>query len=341
VTNSRAKKRKADFYETAEKDSYRHDIWRSFVDAGLKEMLRRNKNNRVLLFPSSSGREIDVAISYGVPQDRILAVDKSAAIIARGPWRKKYPYIKCYGVHISRAAQRIKDDGFVLAAANLDFCNNFSGELIDEVSGFFDVPGLFCSEFLYGLTIAKGRESKATVKLLELINSDGGQSSEKRVNVLLKAASIPKSRLVKEGGYTNNRNPMFYSVFSLIDADMERKKKWEFVERAERELKPLADKVVEVDERYLEDISCLCHEMGDRMISGRPLKGVVDAKRARWEKYTEENAAARQELEDAAERWGLEKDRLIENLKWDYRDLSVLLGHKANYLPLQRRCPRE
>lgn len=210
-------------YSSDAKQNYRFKVW-SAIAPRIKHHFESRSRSHVLLMPSVGGEEIEVAISCGIPEDRIIAVDENPALIASAKWRKTRPLVKCYGSSLSRAAERIAKDGHVLSAANLDLCNNFSEDLVSEVAGFFSSATRF-DEFCFSVTVMKGRENKATNLMLNYIfkNSDRGlkKIDDKRIRalcaVMVEDPSFPliaPTMIVDQGAYTHSKTPMAWCVFA-------------------------------------------------------------------------------------------------------------------------------
>jgi hypothetical protein len=210
-------------YKSDAKQEYREQVW-SAIAPKIKDMFVLDSRAHVLMLPSKGGEEIEVAINHGIPEDRIIAVDENPALIATAAWRKNRPLVKCYGSSLSRAAQRIKEDGFVLIAANLDLCNNFSEDLVSEVSNFFSNGSRF-DHFCFSLTVMKGRENKATSLMLNHIFKGSSRGlkkvDDKRIRALCAVmednTSFPLSQLScieSQGSYLHSKTPMAWCVFS-------------------------------------------------------------------------------------------------------------------------------
>jgi hypothetical protein len=148
-------------YAFEEKDAYRKHVWSFFND-------NLSKDAKILFFPSKEGLEIPIALSHGFKQENLIAVDNSPAVIATSSWRKKYPDVKFYGGMLSNVIERIKKDNILIDAANLDFCNNLSLELLQEFNTFV------CSDILnnscyISLTMMNGRESTIVNLLADML----------------------------------------------------------------------------------------------------------------------------------------------------------------------------
>ena len=210
-------------YTSDAKHEYREQVW-SAIAPKVKDLFGLDSRAHVLMLPSKGGEEIEVAINHGIPEDRIIAVDENPALIATAAWRKHRPLVKCYGSSLSRAAQRIKEDGFVLLAANLDLCNNFSEDLVSEVSGFFGNCVRF-DKFCFSVTVMKGRENKATNLMLNHIFKGSSiglkKVDDKRIRALCAVmeddGNFPLSKLScieSQGSYVHSKTPMAWCVFS-------------------------------------------------------------------------------------------------------------------------------
>lgn len=217
-------------YDNDEKQKYRHDVWRVLSEKCL-DRLSQSDAYKVLLLPSKEGIEIDVAMSYGIKPHQIVAIDENPALIAVSKWRKKHPEVKYFGKKVSEIGKVIQDKGWTLAAANLDFCNNFSAELIQEVNGFFEKTPV-TKDFSFFVTMAKGRESSALAMLLK---KDGVPDAfiHPRIATLYKMMGfLPKDKLKMaidfQGQYVSNRVPMLYACFSFHPFNIEVFKKEKF-----------------------------------------------------------------------------------------------------------------
>lgn len=189
-----------------------------------------------MILPGLECDEIDTAISHGLREDRLVLVHESAAHVAKNAvWRKKYPNIKFYCCKASNAPSRLWKDGIKLVAANLDFCGNFSGEMIDEFSEFCEKAPL-CDESWVALTMMKGRESTAMVKLVDAVAKTNKQSlgfKEKRLEVMFSLFGIQKKFVrpyqgpdfamaidVEKFGefcYTHNKAPMACGITKITN----------------------------------------------------------------------------------------------------------------------------
>lgn len=145
-------------YDNEPKDRYRHKVWSTMAPKVIP-LLESDSNARVLLLPSKEGLEIDVAISYGINPNQIIAIDENPALLAHAKWKDKISKENRFGCKVSRVGDKIKSKGWYLVGANLDFCNNLSDEIINETKAFFKNTPL--NELFYcAFTIMKGRESK-------------------------------------------------------------------------------------------------------------------------------------------------------------------------------------
>jgi hypothetical protein len=200
-------------YESEAKKEYRKEVW----DAILKDGV----HGKILVLPSKEGYELDhLILDRKIPQSQIIAIDENPALIASAPWRKKYKSVKCYGCKVSEVHKRLK--GVTIGAANLDLCNNFSEELVSEVATFLQNAPLNESDFVFSVTVSKGREQTVTNYLLNYImDSDRNKRlsvEEKRIACLMKVA-IPDGiypwyaiGTVAQGKYINNKTPMAWAV---------------------------------------------------------------------------------------------------------------------------------
>jgi hypothetical protein len=192
-------------YDTEEKQKYREAVWAALLPAW-----EACKIGHVLLLPSSEGVEIDYVISLGVPPERIIAIDKSAAVIATSKWRKKHPTVKFMATTIGECGTKLLDRGIVLAAANLDFCSNFCEDLIEQYHQFLQTAPQF-SKARVAVTVAKGRESTATALLLKKFAPELSAYDEPRLAALM-AFDDYNHLLFAQGAYKSGSYPMAWAV---------------------------------------------------------------------------------------------------------------------------------
>lgn len=211
-------------YNFDAKAEYRENVWKCF-----SENIADVKKAIVVFLPSKEGLEIPVALKYGFKEENLIAIDENPALIASAKWRKKYPKIKCYGSKVSRAFQRMSNDGVKINAANLDFCNNISAELIDEIYKTLDF-GYFDKSFLISVTILKGREPKPTNSLLNLILEDSksykNSGLSKRAIVVYKIINNVLNRFYNyfifnefHSEYKSSTQTIEYTIFKIINKE--------------------------------------------------------------------------------------------------------------------------
>jgi len=213
-------------YVSDAKQEYREKVWASFPDY-IVDYCANVSDCYVLLMPSREGKEIGVAIERGIPEEKIICVDESPAIIAVSEWRKKYPKCRFYGAKISEVGYKLNKNGRRIIAANLDFCNNFSSELIAETEEFINTAP-FYKGFCISITIAKGRENKATTTLLNMVlgSYEFMEIKDKRARALFSAIYYNLIMdgdvlLLGQGSYVHNRTPMTWlSIGNARNEDM-------------------------------------------------------------------------------------------------------------------------
>lgn len=204
-------------YDNKSKSEYRNRVWET-LSKKCKPVLKQSNNAKVLLLPSKEGIEIDVAINYGIKPEQIIAIDENPAVIAVSKWRKKYPNVNYFGCKVSEVGPKIESNGWILAAANLDFCNQFSEEIINEINSFLNSTPIYES-FSFFITMAKGRESSGLCMLLKNNNSPGC-FMHPRLGVLYQML-IPNNQFKEflsidfQAQYTSSRMPMIYACFSF------------------------------------------------------------------------------------------------------------------------------
>lgn len=208
-------------YKSEAKNNYRNSVWDSMI-AHAKTIMANDDSGVILIMPSKQGFEIDTLIGHGVPESRIVCVDESPALIASSKWREKYKTIRGYGCKISEVGRRLAKDKKRVAAANLDFCNNFSSELIDETEAFISsIPK--CNDFAFSVTVMRGRESTVSNKLMQLVESEGFQRiDEKRLRCLFSIVCNQGHYdhfVLGQGLYTHNRAPMGWASILCCSPD--------------------------------------------------------------------------------------------------------------------------
>jgi hypothetical protein len=199
-------------YDNDEKQKYRIKVWSILYKECKKYLI--DQNAKVLLLPSKEGIEIDVAISFGIRADQIIAIDENPALIAVSSWRKKHPDVIYFGCKVSQVHTKIKKKGWYLAAANLDFCNSFSQELVYEINEFLKhTPRSY--DFPFFVTFAKGREGKALLMMLKRAGAEYNLRYDRSSALLHMIESLhPNIKmsmcLLHEDQYTSSRVPMIF-----------------------------------------------------------------------------------------------------------------------------------
>lgn len=204
-------------YDNDDKSLYRHDVWSCLAPATIHNL--SNPNAYWLIMPSREGLEIDVAVSYGIPADRIVCVDQSAAVIATSGWRKRWPSCKFFASKISDVGGKLKKKNMVIAAANLDLCGNFSEETIDEIDAFVSEAPLV-NNYALAITMMKGREGSALVRVLSAMYDHGVTPfREKRINALFSVTCMGGMawRKLKEGSYTSSKMPVSWAAIQCVN----------------------------------------------------------------------------------------------------------------------------
>jgi hypothetical protein len=256
-------------YDTPEKQAYRKQVWDALLPAW--EMAKGDARAHILLMPSREGLEIEHVLSLGIPQDRIIAVDRSAAVIATSIWRKKYPNVKFYASEVGDVWRKINRDGFVICAANLDFCSNFCDELVCQFSSFVKNTPRF-TFFRIAVTVAKGREGKALVAMLKKAAPYIREIAEPRIAALLDCSEWGNEDLLvwAQGSYISGRVPMAWAIFS----DNYILQEWadSHIEMLRSiELEPIADEMIGVfGKRHLTATSILNDWLYPRLVGDAP-----------------------------------------------------------------------
>lgn len=194
-------------YDNPEKQAYRERVWSALAPA-TQHQLDDPKSVWVLM-PSREGIEIEVAVKSGIPANRILCVDKSAAVIATSTWRKRWPECQFMASMISDLPKRLKSKNLVCAAANLDLCGNFSEENLVEIESFCaNAP---ChDDVAIAITLMKGREGSALLRLLDIIAADVDLIDERRFKALMVSTEIRNSpwKVLDQGKYISHKMPV-------------------------------------------------------------------------------------------------------------------------------------
>lgn len=201
-------------YDTPKKQSYRNDVWKCLIHAW--NDLRHDDRSHVLVMPSREGLEIEHVLSLGIPEDRIIAIDKSAAVIATSLWRKKFPKVKFFASTVGDCYKKINKKGWIIAAANLDFCTNFSESLVSEFKSFTsNISRLPRSRI--AVSVSKGREGTALVLMLKTFAKDvyyGVDIQEPRIACLFSLCAMKDALLLGQGSYISGKMPMAWAVIS-------------------------------------------------------------------------------------------------------------------------------
>ena len=227
-------------YDIPEKENYRNAVW-SVLAPATKRFLSDDRAVWLIL-PSREGLEIEVAVKFGIPPERIVCVDKSAALIATSKWRKTWPQCRFYACDVADVGEKLKRDGLVIAGANLDLCGNFSEENISTIEGFVSNAPRFDGGAVC-ITMMKGREGAALFRLLDKMNGDLDLSfvEEKRIKALLVCSDVFSGghwgngfrwSLIGQGSYIASRMPVAWVVLQA-----------ESIESLMPNVNPLADKV--------------------------------------------------------------------------------------------------
>lgn len=200
-------------YDFAEKQEYRNIVWDIFAE-NVYDVSTAN----VVFMPSKEGLEIPVAIARGFREENLIAVDDNAAMIAASAWRKKYPQVKFYGNRLSRASERISNDGLVISAANLDLCGNLSWPMLKETKQFIENIRVYGDPTI-AITMLKGRDSTAVNTLADMILSGDNFEFDKRIHVLMEYVSDNRrsNYPIPLGGgeYHSGKQKMCYGVFKV------------------------------------------------------------------------------------------------------------------------------
>lgn len=204
-------------YNSYAKKIYRDRIWTVFKDLVLTPEFLKDPKQVVLLLPSSNGEEIEVALNKGFPLEKLVTIDENPQMKWYSTWGEKYPKIKFYGCMARYVRSRIKEDNLIIKAANLDFCNNFSFELMNQVRGFCHSYEMFEGNLILAVTVSKGREPKRATSAMNklLLESQNSKIQEKRISALITAVGDPNPKIIDQGIYTNQRFAMAWGMFDI------------------------------------------------------------------------------------------------------------------------------
>ena len=143
-------------YDFGAKRDYRRRVWG-------KLLTHLPANGFIGLMPSIEGAEVEYLLKKGVPSERMVFVDRNAAIAAT--LSRRFRPRKAYGCDIRDAVLRMREDGIKLAALNLDLCGPISPKLnaiLDSISR----TRLMVDEGAIAVTVMKGRESVRHFRLV-------------------------------------------------------------------------------------------------------------------------------------------------------------------------------
>ncbi len=209
-------------YDTDVKNEYRVAVWGAIAPRVIASL--DDERAVCVIMPSREGLEIDVAVSRGIPPEKILCVDQSAAVIATSKWRKRWPQCRFFASKVSAVGEKMKKAGMVAVAANLDLCGNFSDETLFEVDTFLKTAPLSDSACI-AVTMMKGREGSVTSRLLDRMGAERA-FDEKRLNALFFETSFALSAWEKltEGAYKANGMPVAYFAVQKVSRLPENKR---------------------------------------------------------------------------------------------------------------------
>lgn len=202
-------------YATDEKAKYREDVWSALGPIALEIMT--DPRAYCLIMPSREGLEIDVAVKHGIPPEKIVCVDQSAAVIATSSWRKKWPQCRFFASKVSEIGAKLKKNNMRLAAANLDLCGNFSDETISEIDGFL-LSAPTCKTYALAVTMMRGREGSIASRMLD--RCDASYFQEKRLNGLFAETALQNNswQFLAEGAYRSGKMPVAWMAIRRFDA---------------------------------------------------------------------------------------------------------------------------
>lgn len=210
-------------YDHPEKAAYRDAVCKHLAPAAL-EAINEDSDAVAVILPSMEGLEIKTAIANGVPEDRIVCVDSSPAKIATSKWRKEHPSCKFYGSMLSVAASKMSKDGLRPCVVNMDFCTNFSTELLLEASSFLQKHR--GSLRRWAVTIAKGREGPALTEMVKRFGRSGlgekiDDARTAAMFTLIEDVLSDSTHVCGQGQYRISRTQMSWTVFDSGHNEMQ------------------------------------------------------------------------------------------------------------------------
>jgi hypothetical protein len=163
-------------YNTEQKAMYRAAVWRSFAT-----YVPDPATATVLFLPGREALEVPIALHLGFREENLIACEENAALIATAKWRKEYPKVRCYATELQRTIGRLRSDGVVLDAANLDFCSNLSQTIFGGLDALFG-SGVAAPSCVLAVTALKGREDSTLINSMRAFMGNTGPAD--RIGVL-------------------------------------------------------------------------------------------------------------------------------------------------------------
>jgi hypothetical protein len=198
----------AQIYDAEEKQEAREE---------LHSILARESGGTLLILPGPRDHETRTAMRNGWALDRILLVDKSAAVLAlhtRNFTKRERPLLQRYTGLVSDVAFRLARRGKRISATHIDFCQPIFALIAGSPA--IEIPKIVQSgvmdEGLLAITVESGHDPGC------YSNDERYLRMTRLVKRGLKLAVTPRTaELFKQGEYTNPRsnNTMLWAVFQI------------------------------------------------------------------------------------------------------------------------------
>jgi hypothetical protein len=189
--------------------------------------------------PASGCEEIETAIRHGINEDDIFCFDGSAAVIATSKWRKAYPNIMFAACSLDELSEKIFKHKKPVSVANFDLCGNVAGDVVDQVDAFL-CSGIMKNRCAFAINIAKGREGKTLLKVIQSLNLSKNIDCDRMAAFcsisrffVQGGGAIKQNRIscLKQDNYREHKTPMSWAVFMARELNPLHYRK-SFIERA-------------------------------------------------------------------------------------------------------------
>lgn len=168
----------------------------------------------ILLMPEKNRKELDILLAHGVVPEDVLAVDKSAAVLATFTRQVLSPHeravIRRRGALVSQACEEWAQEGIRLALAHFDFCGNLDQYSYGTVRAEIEAiarSGIIDNAHI-AVTFERGREANPVTKKFDRLGLlTTALSNGLRAGVVIKR--------IKAGRYQNGPSPMQWVIFEI------------------------------------------------------------------------------------------------------------------------------